>query len=81
MNIDSFFTMAMKQKKSDKHQRIIQAATKIIAQKGFFQAKVSKEKDIKGKLEKFALTHLQLIENNIDIAEIIQIELRRVAGS
>jgi len=121
LNTDSFFIIIMKEKKNDKHQRIIQAATKIIAQKGFFQAKVSdiakearvadgtiynyfenkddilislfekqmqfildymksqvsKEKDIKGKLEKFALIHLQLIENNIDIAEIIQIELRQ----
>ena len=31
----------MKNKKKDKHKRIIQAATKIFAKKGFFQAKVS----------------------------------------
>ncbi len=31
----------MKKKKNDKHQRIIEAATRIFARKGFFQAKVS----------------------------------------
>lgn len=111
----------MKEKKNDKHQRIIQAATKIIAQKGFFQAKVSDiareakvadgtiynyfenkddilislfekqmqyildymedqvsaEKDTKRKLEIFALVHLKFIEKNIDIAEIIQVEVRQ----
>lgn len=107
--------------KNDKHERIIEAATRIFAKKGFFQAKVSDiareagvadgtiylyfdnkddilislfEEQMKAvldnmvarltgqndpvrKLEQFALTHLKLIEENKDIAEIIQVELRQ----
>ncbi len=110
-----------KRKGSDKYNRIIKAATKIFAKKGFYSAKISeiaeeaqvadgtiyiyfenkddilislfeeqikvvlenmKEKisgldDPAKKLEKFALTHLQLIEQNKDMAEIIQVELRQ----
>lgn len=107
--------------KNGKHERIIEAATRIFAKKGFFQAKVadiareagvadgtiylyfnnkddilislfeeqmkavldnmvarlSGENDPVRKLEQFALTHLKLIEENKDIAEIIQVELRQ----
>jgi len=110
-----------KQKDSQKYYRIIRAATKTFAQKGFFQAKVSdiareagvadgtvylyfenkdellisifeeemrmvlenmvaqisKEIDPIGKFKAFALTHLQLIEQNKDMAEVIQVELRQ----
>ncbi len=110
-----------KKKSNQKHHRIIQAATKIFAKKGFFQAKVSdiareagvadgtiylyfdnkddilislfeeqmkkvldnmverlaQEDDPARKLEEFALTHLRLIEENKDVAEIIQVELRQ----
>lgn len=110
----------MRHKDSEKYHRIIDAATKIFAKKGFFQAKVSeiakearvadgtiylyfegkdailislfeeqmelvldnmraevsKEEDAAKKIEKFALTHLKLIEENRDMAEIIQVELR-----
>jgi TetR/AcrR family fatty acid metabolism transcriptional regulator len=110
----------MRHKDSEKYHRIINAATKIFAKKGFFQAKVSeiakearvadgtiylyfegkdailislfeeqmelvldnmraqisKEEDAAKKMEKFALTHLKLIEKNRDMAEIIQVELR-----
>jgi len=110
----------MRHKDSEKYHRIINAATKIFAKKGFFQAKVSeiakearvadgtiylyfegkdailislfeeqmelvldnmrvqisKEEDAAKKIEKFALTHLKLIEKNRDMAEIIQVELR-----
>ena len=110
----------MRHKDSEKYHRIIDAATKIFAKKGFFQAKVSeiakearvadgtiylyfegkdailislfeeqmelvldnmraqisKEEDAAKKIEKFALTHLKLIEKNRDMAEIIQVELR-----
>ena len=38
---------------------------------------ISKEDDPVKKLEKFALIHLQLIEENPDMAEIIQVELRQ----
>jgi TetR/AcrR family fatty acid metabolism transcriptional regulator len=106
---------------SDKYIRIIQAATKVFAKKGFFHAKVSdiakeaqvadgtiyiyfenkddilislfeaqmksvldnmvtqlsKEDDPVRKLRCFALTHLQLIEQNKGMAEIIQVELRQ----
>jgi len=106
---------------SDKYIRIIQAATKVFAKKGFFHAKVSdiakeaqvadgtiyiyfenkddilislfeaqmksvienmvtqlsKENDPVRKLRCFALTHLQLIEQNKAMAEIIQVELRQ----
>jgi len=111
----------MRYKSDEKYRKIIAAATKIFAQKGFFKAKVSeiakeagiadgtvyiyfKHKDdilislfeekmqevldnMKGqidqetdplkKIERFALVHLQLIEDHKDIAEIIQVELRQ----
>ncbi len=111
----------MKSKSNEKYYRIINAATKIFAKKGFFQAKVSeiakeakvadgtiylyfenkdsilislfeeqmkrvlddmrqeisKETDAVKKIEKFALNHLKLIEQNKDVAEIIQVELRQ----
>lgn len=111
----------MKSRNADKHQRIIKAATKIFAKKGFFHAKVSDiakeanvadgtiylyfenkddilislfeeqmravlenmieeisgEKETVKKIEKFALTHLRLIELNKNMAEIIQVELRQ----
>ena len=111
----------MKNRNSDKYYRIIQAATKIFAKKGFFQAKVSdiareakvadgtiylyfenkddilislfeeqmkivldnmrkeiaEEENAVKKVEKFAITHLKLIESNKNLAEIIQVELRQ----
>jgi TetR/AcrR family fatty acid metabolism transcriptional regulator len=111
----------MKNKSAEKYYRIINAATKIFAKKGFYQSKVSeiakeaqvadgtiylyfenkdailiclfeeqmkrvlenmreqisKEKDAIRKMEKFALTHLKLIERNKNMAEIIQVELRQ----
>lgn len=111
----------MKTRSTDKYYRIINAATKIFAKKGFYQAKVSeiakeakvadgtiylyfenkdsilislfeeqmkrvldnmrkeitKEKDALKKIEKFALNHLKLIEQNKAMAEIIQVELRQ----
>jgi TetR/AcrR family fatty acid metabolism transcriptional regulator len=111
----------MKSKSNEKYYRIINAATKIFAKKGFFQAKVSeiakeakvadgtiylyfenkdsilislfeeqmkrvlddmreeifKETDAVKKIEKFALNHLKLIEQNKDVAEIIQVGLRQ----
>jgi TetR/AcrR family fatty acid metabolism transcriptional regulator len=111
----------MKNRSNEKYYRIINAATKIFAKKGFFQAKVSeiakeakvadgtiylyfenkdsilislfeeqmkrvldnmreqisKETDSVKKIEKFALNHLKLIEQNKDVAEIIQVELRQ----
>ena len=111
----------MKNRSNEKYYRIINAATKIFAKKGFFQAKVSeiakeakvadgtiylyfenkdsilislfeeqmkrvldnmreeisKETDSVKKIEKFALNHLELIEQNKDVAEIIQVELRQ----
>jgi TetR/AcrR family fatty acid metabolism transcriptional regulator len=111
----------MKNKSNEKYYRIINAATKVFAKKGFYQAKVSeiakeakvadgtiylyfenkdailislfeeqmegvlhnmrkqisKEKDAVKKIEKFALSHLKLIEQNKDMAEIIQVELRQ----
>ncbi|MCP4664877.1 MAG: TetR/AcrR family transcriptional regulator [Deltaproteobacteria bacterium] len=110
-----------KRKDNDKYHRIIKAATKIFARKGFFQtkiseiareaqvadgtiyiyfenkddilislfeeqmkavldnmkARISEEDDPIKKLERFALTHLQLIEQNKDMAEIIQVEVRQ----
>lgn len=110
-----------KKKNNEKYYRIIKAATKIFAKKGFFKSKVSDiareagvadgtiyiyfenkddilislfEEQMKGvldnmveqiskhddpakKLEDFALTHLQLIEDNKSMAEIIQVELRQ----
>jgi len=111
----------MKNKNKEKYHRIINAATKIFAKKGFYQAKVSeiakeaqvadgtiylyfenkddilislfeeqmmrvlenmkekisKENDAIKKIEKFALTHLNLIEQHKEVAEIIQVELRQ----
>jgi len=111
----------MRKKDSTKYQRIIDAATKIFAKKGFYKAKVaeiakearvadgtiylyfenkedilislfenqmkhildkmkieiSKENDSVKKIKRFALTHLDFIEQNKNIAEIIQVELRQ----
>ncbi len=112
----------MKQTKNkEKYYRIIQAATRVFARRGFYQAKVSEiakeakvadgtiylyfenkddilislfeeqmkvvlrnmRKQVAGvdspvrKLERFALCHLNLIEQNKDMAEIIQVELRQ----
>jgi TetR/AcrR family fatty acid metabolism transcriptional regulator len=113
--------ITMKNRNGDKYHRIINAATKVFARRGFFHAKVSdiakeahvadgtiylyfenkddilislfeeqmqvvlgnmmeeisKEKDAVKKIEKFALTHLKLIELNKNVAEIIQVELRQ----
>jgi len=110
-----------KKKNTEKYYRIIQAATKMFARKGFYKTRISeiameaqvadgtvyiyfenkddilislfeeqmkvvidnmvdqisKEDDPVKKLEKFALIHLQLIEQNPDMAEIIQVELRQ----
>lgn len=110
-----------KKKSKDKYNRIIKAATKIFAKKGFYKAKISEiakeagvadgtiyiyfkskddilislfseqmkavldnmmskisEKDSPSKkLEQFALVHLQLIEQNKSMAEIIQVEVRQ----
>ena len=110
-----------KRKNNEKYYRIIEAATKVFAKKGFYQSKISEiaeeakvadgtiyiyfenkddilislfeeqmkavidnmEVQISGiddpakKLERFASTHLDLIENNQDMAEIIQVELRQ----
>jgi TetR/AcrR family fatty acid metabolism transcriptional regulator len=38
---------------------------------------IAAEKDAVKKIEKFALTHLKLIERNKNMAEIIQVELRQ----
>ncbi|MBW1800295.1 MAG: TetR/AcrR family transcriptional regulator [Deltaproteobacteria bacterium] len=111
----------MKHRNKEKYYRIIHAATKIFAKKGFFQAKVSdiareakiadgtiylyfenkddilislfeeqmkvvldnmkkeiaEEENAIKKIEKFAVTHLKLIELNKNLAEIIQVELRQ----
>jgi TetR/AcrR family fatty acid metabolism transcriptional regulator len=113
--------MPIKNRNGEKFHRIIAAATKVFARKGFFHAKVSdiakeaqvadgtiylyfenkddilislfeeqmkavlenmvqqisEEKDAITKIEKFALTHLKLIELNKNMAEIIQVELRQ----
>ena len=113
--------MPIKNRNGEKYHRIIAAATKVFARKGFFLAKVSdiakeaqvadgtiylyfenkddilislfeeqmkavlenmvqqisQEKDAVKKIEKFALTHLRLIELNKNMAEIIQVELRQ----
>ena len=110
-----------KRKNNEKYYRIIVAATKVFAKKGFYQSKISEiakeakvadgtiyiyfenkddilislfeeqmkavinnmEVQISGiddparKLERFASTHLDLIEKNQDMAEIIQVELRQ----
>ena len=112
---------AKKNKHNEKYLRIIKAATKIFAKKGFFKAKVSdiakeaqvadgtiylyfenkddilislfedqmllvlenmrqqlsKEDNAAKKIERFAVTHLKLIESNKNVAEIIQVELRQ----
>jgi len=110
-----------KRKNNEKYYRIIVAATKVFAKKGFYKSKISEiakeakvadgtiyiyfenkddilislfeeqmkavinnmEVQISGiddparKLERFASTHLDLIEKNHDMAEIIQVELRQ----
>jgi TetR/AcrR family fatty acid metabolism transcriptional regulator len=110
-----------KKKTNEKYYRIINSATKIFAEKGFFKSKISEiakdakvadgtiyiyfenkddilislfEEQMKAvldnmvdqiselddpvkKLEKFAFTHLDLIEKNKNMAEIIQVELRQ----
>ena len=110
-----------KRKDSEKHHRIIEAATKVFAKNGFYQSKIAQiakeagvadgtiyiyfenkddilislfEEQMKAvldnmtlqltkiddpaeKLEIFASTHLDLIENHKDMAEIIQVELRQ----
>jgi TetR/AcrR family fatty acid metabolism transcriptional regulator len=121
MNNHSSPSGTMKNRNGEKYHRIINAATKVFAKKGFFQAKVSdiakeaqvadgtiylyfdnkddilislfeeqmkvvlenmieqvsEEKDAIKKIERFALTHLKLIELNKNMAEIIQVELRQ----
>jgi TetR/AcrR family fatty acid metabolism transcriptional regulator len=111
----------MNRKKSEKYNRIIAAATKIFAQKGYYKTRVSEiakeagiadgtiylyfshkdqilislfeekmqevldnmkkqislETDPLAKIKRFALVHLKLIEDNKDMAEIIQVELRQ----
>lgn len=111
----------MRHKTHEKYKRIIDAAAKVFAKKGFYKAKVSEiaqeagiadgtiyiyfnhkddilislfeekmkevldnmrkeisaESDPLRKIEKFALVHLKLIEDNKDMAEIIQVELRQ----
>jgi TetR/AcrR family transcriptional regulator, fatty acid metabolism regulator protein len=110
-----------KRKNNEKYYKIIEAATKVFARKGFYKAKISeiaseaqvadgtiyiyfdnkddiliclfeeqmkavldnmviqisKEDDPVKKLEKFALAHLQLVEQNKHMAEIIQVEVRQ----
>ena len=110
-----------KRKNNEKYHKIIEAATKIFAKKGFYKAKISEiareaqvadgtiyiyfknkddiliclfeeqmkavldnmviriseEDDPVKKLEKFALVHLQLVEQNKNMAEIIQVEVRQ----
>jgi len=110
-----------KRKNSEKYYRIIRAATKVFAKKGFYQSKISeiaKEAQVADgtiyiyfqnkddilislfeeqmqvvldnmtariaaladpaeKLQQFAWNHLSLIEENKDMAEIIQVELRQ----
>lgn len=106
---------------SDKYERILSAAVKIFAQKGFFHARiseiakeakvadgtiylyfenkddilislfedqmdevlanmkvaVSRENDALDKIRCFALTHLKMVEDYPDLAEVIQVELRQ----
>jgi TetR/AcrR family transcriptional regulator, fatty acid metabolism regulator protein len=110
-----------KRKNSEKYHKIIEAATKVFARKGFYKAKISEiageakvadgtiyiyfenkddilislfeeqmkavldnmviqiseEDDPVKKLQKFALAHLQLVEQNKNMAEIIQVEVRQ----
>jgi TetR/AcrR family transcriptional regulator, fatty acid metabolism regulator protein len=122
MNNHSPWVKVMSKKKNtEKYYRIIQAATKMFARKGFYKTRISeiameaqvadgtvyiyfenkddilislfeeqmkvvidnmvgqisKEDDPVKKLEKFALIHLQLIEQNPNMAEIIQVEVRQ----
>ncbi|WP_456370774.1 TetR/AcrR family transcriptional regulator [Thermodesulfatator atlanticus] len=111
----------MAKKTKEKEERILKAATKVFAQKGFFNTRVSeiaKEAgvadgtiylyfrskydilmaifdrefkriisrtkkelenlpDARAKLERFALLHLSLVEENRDLMELLQIELRQ----
>jgi TetR/AcrR family fatty acid metabolism transcriptional regulator len=111
----------MRHKNYEKYKKIIDAATKVFAKKGFYNAKVSEiakeagiadgtiyiyfkhkddilislfeekmtevldnmknqislERDPLKKIEKFALVHLKMIQDNKHIAEIIQVELRQ----
>jgi len=111
----------MRHKDNEKHRKIIAAATKVFAKKGFYKAKVSDiareagvadgtiyiyfshkddilislfeekmkevldnmerqtslETDPFAKIKRFAFLHLKLIEDNKDMAEIIQVELRQ----
>ncbi len=108
-------------KVADKHEKILQAAIKVFARKGFFNSRISeisKEakvadgtiylyfnnkydilisifeeemgkiitrmkreietiEDPKEKLERFAQIHLGIVEENRDLAEVIQVELRQ----
>ncbi|MBW1797105.1 MAG: TetR/AcrR family transcriptional regulator [Deltaproteobacteria bacterium] len=110
-----------KRKNNEKYYKIIEAATKVFARKGFYKAKISEiareaqvadgtiyiyfenkddiliclfEEQMKAildnmvthiseqddpakKLERFALVHLQLVEQNKNMAEIIQVEVRQ----
>ena len=122
--IATFFLVVltgMRHKNYEKYKKIIDAATKVFAKKGFYNAKVSEiaqeagiadgtiyiyfnhkddilislfeekmkevldnmknqislERDPLKKIEKFALVHLKMIQDNKDIAEIIQVELRQ----
>jgi TetR/AcrR family fatty acid metabolism transcriptional regulator len=122
MNSHSLTVIVMgKKKNTEKYYRIIKAATKMFARKGFYKTRISEiakeakvadgtvyiyfenkddilislfeeqmkavmdnmveqiseETDPVKKLEKFALIHLQLIEQNPDMAEIIQVEVRQ----
>lgn len=124
MNYHSF-TEAMRNTaekiQSDKYERIIQAATRVFASKGFYNAKVAdvaREADVADgtiylyfknkddllisifehsmdtfiqsvqktleevsdpveKLHRFIRLHLELVQNNQDIAQLLQIELRQ----
>jgi TetR/AcrR family fatty acid metabolism transcriptional regulator len=121
MIIHSALNTMGKKKNTEKYYRIIQAATRVFAKKGFYQAKVSEiakearvadgtiyiyfenkddilislfEEQMKrildnmirqvslqdnpvSKLERFAQVHLQLVDENKSMAEIIQVELRQ----
>jgi TetR/AcrR family fatty acid metabolism transcriptional regulator len=122
MNNHSLKVIVMgKKKNTEKYYRIIRAATKMFAKKGFYKTRISEiakeakvadgtvyiyfenkddilislfeeqmkavmdnmveqiseETDPVKKLEKFALIHLQLIEQNPNMAEIIQVEVRQ----
>ncbi len=108
-------------KVADKHEKIVQAAVRVFARKGFFNsriAEIAKEANVadgtiylyfnnkydilitifeeeigkiiaqvkqeiasidnpRNRLEKFAQLHLNLVEENRDLAEVIQVELRQ----